>query len=245
MSIAHQQSVESKTTRRDQRAAAERKRQERIAFNASTHGRTIAFGSDSRPVVAVEDTYDLEPAPPKPSEWSWDAIANKWSELMRLQGVKPGTMLLLECPDRATFERARKANVPAIEFQPLSRVSQKSLTSASASATITVKCWVYLPGLGTWTTTGKSTHHFRGQVHGMMGLRGRAAAVRTMYRTARHRADTAVRQKVGAKLAASLKAARVNDWLTRRRDDRGSSTMFPGAVLLAAAAIWLALGGHL
>lgn len=83
------------------------------------------------------------------------------------------------------------------------------------------------------------------------GIGRETAALRTMLTELRGAvdgdyADFRRAQKMEIKAA---KAARAHDWLSRRRDDRGEATAYQSSILVGvgvvAAALWMALGGHL
>lgn len=83
------------------------------------------------------------------------------------------------------------------------------------------------------------------------GIGRETAALRTMLTELRGAvggdyADFRKAQKMEVK---AIQAARTNDWLTRRVKDRGTADMYQSSILVGvvvvAAAIWSALGGHL
>lgn len=200
---------------------------------------TPYFDGDSRPTVATHDEYDIEVRPARiskneerPSEWSWAAIMSKYVKLRKMQGYSDADELYLsECETRNAFERLKNAGEPAVEFDPIAKIDKKVQIKAGSPTELCVKCWVYLPGIGTFSSIGKIKHHFHGG-----SPRAQSLEFRKIYEKARKRAESQVKSKVATKIAALL-------FLEHRKDMRAFGSVGSGWIGVAGIAVIAVVAG--
>lgn len=250
-------------TRRAQRNASDRGRQERITQNAASHGRTPYFESQSRPAAAVEDHYEFESESARqpqerPSGWDWTRIFEKLHELDQ----KFPFETLKVCDSKNEFERSVREGIPSIGFK------SRAVVGSTAGRNFTkfhVTCFAFIPGIGStgrWIGRGSAVRHAPRKVilspmsmsgstgdrqaqdaatHAEMS-RSMAKAGRDALRRAERIAEDDVRRRIGAKVAAELRLEKAKAAVATRASDQGFETTGNTLGWMWSAIVMIAVG---